>query len=232
MRRAGRATIGATIGAAVKRLAVAAAAILVTGAPLYSQTLSPADKALIHRVDAHYNHLHSLRAAYTERYSGMGMERTETGILLLKKPGRMRWDYANPAGKVFLLDGKYGWFYTPGDAQAQRIPARQLDDLRSPLRLLLGHTELEKELDSLAIAPHGEAFEITGIPKGMAARVRLLTLVVSSQGQIERIELEELGGATTEFLFRDIQEDLPIPDSEFHFTPPAGITVVDGLPPI
>ncbi len=221
----------------IRRITLAAATLLLASAPLYSQPpssqpLSPADKSLIQRIDAHYNHLHSLRAAYTEHFSGMGMDRTETGILLLKKPGRMRWNYANPAGKVFILDGKYGWFYTPGDAQAQRIPASQLDDLRSPLRLLLGHTELQKELDSIAITPQGADFQITGVPKGMAARVRLLTLVVSSTGAIERIQLDEIGGATTEFRFTDMQEDVAIPDADFHFTPPAGITVVDGLPPI
>ena len=83
----------------------------------------------------------------------MGMDRSEEGTLLLKKPGRMRWSYAQPAGKVFVLDGKYAWFYTPGDAQAQRIPAKKLDDLRSPLRFLLGHTELAKELDNIAVKP-------------------------------------------------------------------------------
>ena len=75
------------------------------------------------------------------------MQRTESGTLLLVKPGRMKWEYSSPPGKIFLLDGKYAWFYTKGDAQVQRIPAKELDDLRSPLRFLLGHTNLEKEID-------------------------------------------------------------------------------------
>ena len=63
-------------------------------APLFAQD----NDALVRRVDDHYNHLSSLRAHYTERYSGMGMDRTEEGTLLLKKPGRMRWSYATPVG--------------------------------------------------------------------------------------------------------------------------------------
>lgn len=100
--------------------------------------------ALLHRVDEHYNQLTSLRARYIEHYAGMGLDRTESGTLLLKKPGRMRWSYDQPEGKLFVLDGKFAWFYTPGDEQAQRLPAKQLDDLRSPLRFLLGHTQLKK----------------------------------------------------------------------------------------
>jgi outer membrane lipoprotein carrier protein len=197
-----------------------------------ASALDKADLALVHKVDDHYNHLASLRTAYTEHYAGMGMDRTETGTLLLKKPGRMRWNYAEPVGKVFVLDGKFGWFYTPGDAQAQRIPAKQLDDLRSPLRFLLGHTQLQKELDGLTVTPAGSGFAITGVPKGMAERLKLLTLLVSPAGAIDRMRLEEVDGAVTEFTFSQMQEDVPVSDADFKFTQPAGVTVVQGLPPI
>lgn len=202
-------------------------------APLFAQGLAgPDNAALIRKVDDHYNHLTSLRAHFTERYAGMGMDRTESGTLLLKKPGRMRWNYDKPVGKVFVLDGKYAWFYTPGDAQAQRIPAKQLDDLRSPLRFLLGHTQLKKELDNLTVMPEGAGFRITGIPKGMAERVKLLTLGVTAVGTIERMRLEEVNGAVTEFTFTGIEENVPVKNEDFVFHPPAGVVVVNGLPPI
>jgi outer membrane lipoprotein carrier protein len=190
------------------------------------------DLTLIHRVDAHYNQLRTLRAHYTEHYTGMGLDRTESGTLLLKKPGLMRWSYDTPPGKLFILDGKYAWFYTPGDPQVSRAPAKQLDDLRSPLRFLLGHTQLAKELDQLTTAPEGSSFKITGVPKGMAQRVRLLTLIVTPAGAIERMKLEETGGAVTEFTFTGMEENIPVKSSDFTFTPPPGISIVDALPPI
>lgn len=188
--------------------------------------------ALVRKVDDHYNHLSSLRAHYTERYAGMGMDRTESGTLLLKKPGRMRWNYDNPVGKVFVLDGKFAWFYTPGDAQAQKIPAKQLDDLRSPLRFLLGHTQLKKELDNLTVTPDGQGFRIAGVPKGMEQRVTSLTLGVTAAGAIQTMRLEEVGGAVTEFAFSAMEENVAVKSSDFVFTPPAGVSVVNGLPPI
>jgi outer membrane lipoprotein carrier protein len=201
----------------------------VTGTP---GLLAQSNDALVRKVDDHYNHLTSLRAHYVERYSGLGMNRTEEGTLLLKKPGRMRWSYAAPVGKVFLLDGKFAWFYTPGDAQATRVPAKELDDLRSPLRFLLGHTQLNKELDRLAVTPEGSGFRISGVPKGMEQRVKELSLWVTPAGAIERMRLEEIDGAVTEFAFSEMQENVPVKDSDFSFTPPAGVTVVQGLPPI
>jgi outer membrane lipoprotein carrier protein len=119
--------------------------------------------ALAAKVDDHYNHLTSLRASYTEHYSGMGQKRTETGVLLLRKPGRMRWTYSD--GKLFVLDSKFATSYTPGDAQATRVPSKQLDDMRSPLRFLLGHTKLEKELDGLKATPAaGGDVTLAGMP--------------------------------------------------------------------
>src|ERR1035438_1092959 len=107
---------------------VAAAALSIC---LCSQPRSPSAKdsaqELAQRVDRHYNQLHSLKASFTESYEGLGIKRSESGTLLLLKPGRMKWEYSSPAGKLFLLDGKYAWFYTLGDPQVQRIPAKQLD---------------------------------------------------------------------------------------------------------
>jgi outer membrane lipoprotein carrier protein len=188
--------------------------------------------ALIRKVDSHYNHLNSLRAHYTEHYTGMGMDRTESGTLLLKKPGRMRWNYDQPVGKVFVLDGKYAWFYTPGDTQTQRVPAKELDDLRSPLRFLLGHTQLQKELDNLTVTPDGSGYKITGVPKGMSQRVKALTLGVTSTGIIEQMQIEELDGSVTSFTFSGIEENIPVKSEDFIFHPPAGVTIVNGLPPI
>lgn len=197
-----------------------------------STLLAQDSDSLLHKIDDHYNHLNSLRARYTEHYAGMGLDKTESGTLVLKKPGRMRWTYDQPAGKVFVLDGKSAWSYTPGTDQAQRIPAKQLDDLRSPLRFLLGHTQLKKELDNLTVAPEGSGFRVSGVPKGMAQRLKLLTLDVSSTGAIERMRLEEVDGAVTEFEFSAMQENVPVKNEDFVFIPPAGVTVVDGLPPI
>jgi outer membrane lipoprotein carrier protein len=207
--------------------AAAALAVFVTVA-----RPAQAPDPILRKVDDHYNHLSSLRASYSEHYTGMGMDRTESGTLLLKKPGRMRWSYTTPVGKVFILDGKFGWFYTPGDNQATRIDAKKLDDLRSPLRFLLGHTQLEKELDKPVVTPIGSGYRIAGTPKGMSQRVKLLSLTVTSSGAIESIQIEEIDGAVTEFTFSAMQENLSVRDSDFRFNPPAGVAVVDGIAPI
>ena len=126
------------------RAFVLAALLAPAVAPAQSSSLTAVEFA--QRIDKHYNSLHSLEVQFSQKYEGMGMNRKEAGVLLLKKPGKMRWTYSQPEGKLFVLDGKYGYFYSPGDTEVQRVPVKKLDDMRSPLRLLLGHAKLEQEL--------------------------------------------------------------------------------------
>lgn len=201
--------------------------------PMGAQKLAPAAAELAATVDHHYNTLKRLQVDFTETYQGMGMDRHESGVLLLEKPGRMRWNYAEPRGKVFVLDGKYGWFYTPGDAQVQQIPAKKLDDLRSPLRFLLGHAQLTKELDGLTMTPaDGGMFRLRGVPKGMEQRVRSLEVTVTADGTIHRMTLEELDGSRTSFVFEHEQANPALAADAFHFTPPDGVQMVEGTPPV
>ncbi len=216
------------------RASALALALLLLPCTAHTQDprLSPADTAILRSVDTHYNHLRSLRTTFTETYEGLGLHKSEAGTLLLSKPGRMRWSYTDPAGKLFILDGKYAWSYAPGDAQAQRVSAKQMDDLRSPLRLLLGHAELARELTGIQITPADGGSIVHGVPRGQEARMKSLTLDVTSTGAIRALRLEEVDGSVTEFHFSNLQENPPVTPTDFVFTPPAGIPVVDGLPPI
>jgi len=184
-------------------------------------------------VDQHYNHLRSLQAEFTEIYRGAGMDRTESGTLWLKKPGKMRWEYRSPRDKLFLSDGKDAWFYLPGDKQARKTPVRKLEDLRSPLGFLLGKTRLEKELQGLGFAPDIAAVTpgnmvLRGVPQNMAERVNQVLLEITPDNRISRIVIDEVDGSTTEYRFNEQKENVGIGDERFRFTPPPGVETIDG----
>lgn len=210
------------------RTAVAAALLCVCG-----QAQQPTAHDLAARVDKHYNELRSLKAGFQESYQGLGINRTESGTLLLEKPGKMKWDYSSPAGKVFVLDGKFAWFYSAGDPQVQRVAARELDDLRSPLRFLLGHTELEKEFSGLQVSGVSAGmFTLTGQPKGEEKRVARISFNVNAEGVISGIEVEETDGALTRFTFTNQELNVALPAGTFKFTPPVGVPIVEAPPPV
>ncbi len=200
---------------------------------LCSAGLAADVKSLAAAVDTHYNHLRSLETEFTEVYRGSGMERTETGTLWLKKPGKMRWEYRSPREKLFVSDGKDAWFYVPADRQARKTQAKKLEDLRSPLAFLLGKTKLEKELRGLSLAPDVAPLAsgnvvLRGVPQALADRVSEVLVEVTPDYRIARIVIQEVDGAATEYRFGDMKEDVAIADGRFDFKPPAGTETVEG----
>ena len=183
------------------------------------------------RVDGHYNALRALKAEFIESYSGAGIERSESGILYLKKPGKMRWQYAEPRQKLFISDGKVAYFYVPGEAEARKAPLSKLDDLRSPLRYLLGKTKLTKEfehLELLAGSPESGNLILRGKPRSMTDRLQQVELEINKQNQIVRIQIEGTDGAVTEFRFRNLSENPVLEDPLFRFSPPPGVQIIEG----
>ncbi len=184
------------------------------------------------RVDRHYNALSSLRTEFTEIYRGGGISRDESGVMYLKKPGRMRWDYQVPQKKVFLTDSKTAWFYVPGEKQARRTAVKNLDDFRSPLRYLLGHSKLEKEFHDLSLVTGATGaapgnVQLSGVPRGMEDRVQQVRLEIAPDGSITRLSIEELDGSFTEFRFQHPEENVKLSDASFKFVPPPGVEVMN-----
>jgi len=189
-------------------------------------------KSVAAAVDAHYNHLKTLQADFTEIYRGSGMDRTESGTVWLKKPGKMRWEYRSPTEKLFVSDGRDAWFYVPADRQAGKESAKKLDDIRSPLAFLLGKTKLEKELQGLSLAPDLPPLQagdvvLRGIPKAFADQISEIVLEITPGNQIARIVLQSVDGSATEYRFTEQKEDVAVGDAKFQFKPPAGTETVE-----
>lgn len=202
---------------------------LLSCATAESQTVNA--KGIAHAVDQHYNQLKSLKSLFTEIYQSPGVTRTESGTLWLKKPGRMRWEYREPREKLFLANPQTAYFYVPGERQARKTAIKNLDDIRSPLRYLLGKTKLEKELEGLSLAPDITAIQagdtvLRGVPKTMKDRISDVIVEVSPAHQIVRILIHEVDGTTTDFRFSQIEENIPVQDSLFRFAPPPGVETI------
>jgi outer membrane lipoprotein carrier protein len=197
---------------------------------IYGQTTDVS--ALARAVDEHYNHIKSFKSAFTETYMGPGVSRSESGTVWLKKPGRMKWEYHQPREKLFLTDSQNAYFYVYGERQARRTPLNKIDDIRSPLRYLLGKTKLEKELDGLSVAADVAPVQagdtvLRGVPKGMKDRVSDVWLEITPAHQIVRIVVHGVDGTTTDFRFAKLEENVPLQDSFFRLQLPPGVVVFE-----
>lgn len=214
----------------VRRSVARAVLILALGA---TQGLAlPNVSTFARQVDERYNNLQTLQADFTEIYQGSGTERTESGKLWLKKPGKMRWEYRSPEEKLFVADGRNGWLYLPAQRQVRKSAMKSFEDIRSPLAFLLGKTKLEKELADLSFAPdvqvwHQDDVILRGIPRGLDDRIHQVLLEITPEHEIARILIYGTDESVTEYRFNNQVENVPVSNAQFRFIPAEGTEVIE-----
>ncbi len=185
---------------------------------------------LLATVEARYNHAKTLEVVFQEQYTRKGEpHRTEGGRLELRKPGKMRWDYTQPAGKLFLSDGKYLYLYTPADNRAERLKLKETDDMRAPLAFLLGKLHFQREFRNLQAVRDGANWRITAEPKTDDLPYREVEFVVTPDGRIEQVKVTSYDQALLDFHFAQEKMDPPLSAGlfQFHLPPDAQLTEGD-----
>jgi outer membrane lipoprotein carrier protein len=179
-------------------------------------------------VEEHYNRTQTLQVSFGESFTMQGHKRTEKGDLYLRKPGRMRWQYSTPAGKLYVSDGKYIYSYIPSENRAERINFKETEDMRAPLAFLLGRLNFHDDFRDFRQQPDGRGdLFITGIPKSDKLPYTEVTFLVSPDSVIRYLSVKGQEGSVTEFTFEGEKKNPPLSDSLFRFKPPPGAEYVD-----
>jgi outer membrane lipoprotein carrier protein len=194
---------------------------------LLDAAIPPELHGLLKAVEAHYNGAQSLRLDFTETYAGVKRPlQTDSGVLYLKKPGRMRWDYTKPAGKIFLSDGKDVFLYAPGDERAEKSRLKESEDVRAPLAFLLGKLDFEKEFKNFAMRAEGNDLWITAEPKSANLAYTKAEFLVSPNDEIHRVRVTLQDQSKLDFAFANERDNVPLAASMFRFQAPPGVPVV------
>jgi len=148
------------------------------------------------------------------------------GQVLIKRPGRFRWDYAPPSEQRIVSDGERVWIY---DVDLEQVTVRSLKAAvgSTPAALLAGGTEVDEQfevnelgqvngpLDWVRLVPDSDGVGFEDIRIGFEA------------GRLRVLELVDGLGQTTRITMTEGEENAPIDDSRFEFTPPEGVDVID-----
>lgn len=190
----------------------------------------PPLRQLVRIVDARYDALTTLRADFTEIYTQNGVSRRESGMLYLRKPGQMRWDYESPRRKVFLVTRRRVWLYLPAERQAQVQSLSAAHNLKTPLRWLLGKLNLPREMAGMTYGGLDPLwpgdYVIRGVPTALGPRFREVLLEISPAYNIRRIVIRTSAGAETDIRLSHIAANIRLPSRLFQFHPPPGTKMV------
>jgi outer membrane lipoprotein carrier protein len=185
---------------------------------------------LIAQVQNRYNAARTLSVSFVENYSMQGHPRPpESGTLLLRKQGKMRWDYTRPAGKLFISDGKNVFLYTARDNRVEKVPLKDTEDMRAPLAFLLGRLDMKKEFREFQVRAGDGGTWLEASAKNDRVPYEQIQMLIAPDGEVR--ELKVLGRDQSELAYAFSNEQLnpPLNEAVFHFQIPAGAEVVDAV---
>ena len=196
----------------------------------YSHPVSELDD-LIARIESRYGSMRGLAADFEQTFSGPGVrDKRERGRVFLQRPRRMRWEYDPKPGKLFVVNDREVWFYSPADREATRADATKISDARFPFLFLLGQKNLRRQFRTIAFASEDAGASsstrtIRLVPKRNDTGIREIVLEVSNDGQISKVRQIDEAGSVSEVTLRNVQENNIAPAEAFEFRPPAGVNV-------
>jgi outer membrane lipoprotein carrier protein len=199
-------------------------------------SLAPAEdiQSLVDKVERHYAAVTDFEAEFVQRYERRLLRRTveESGKVAVKKPGRMRWEYQTPEEKLFVTDGSKSYFYLPLENQVMvsHDPEGAMGmEAGSPFELLTGKRRVT---ESFAFFPSDSKPTQGGVvlrlePLAQREEFEDVELEVrEADGRVLRVVLNDAQKNRTEYVFKNVRENVGVSEDRFRFTIPSGVEVV------
>jgi outer membrane lipoprotein carrier protein len=200
--------------------------VSLIGIPLLAA--DPDLKTILKAVENRYNHARTLQVQFTETYSGQGRpKQNESGQLTLRKPGRMRWDYSTPAGKLFLSDGKNVYLYTPDAKRVERMLLKETDDMRAPLAFLLGKLDFGREFRDIQMTSESGDYLIIANAKSDKLPYDHIEMRITPGFEIRKLIVNGQDSSVLTYQFEGEKLNPAVEDRLFKFQMPPGATMVN-----
>lgn len=188
-------------------------------------------------VQSFYDQTRDLSASFFQTYVHKLYDRTDRsqGKVVFKKPGRMRWDYAKPNGKVIVAgEGRVVWYEPgeePGDEGQVLEQAFAESDLPQAMAFLMGTGRLADDFDFRLLDAVREGFPSGNVLELKPRRPtphfeRLLFYVESAQnlrGLVRRLVIIDASGNRNRFDFSQFKFNKSEPDATFEWKPPPNV---------
>ncbi|MGH7717335.1 MAG: outer membrane lipoprotein chaperone LolA [Gemmatimonadaceae bacterium] len=217
--------------AAVAAASVVAVACTVAVVPLRAQT----PEQTLARATAALSKVKTLRASFTQTVNNPLLRRNvqARGEMVQRLPGQMSVRFTDPAGDRIVADGRWIWLYLPSTAPGQVIKmpsgtgAGGVPDITSQF--------LDSPRERYTISSGGAA-NVGGRPAHVLVLVprreglpfeRATVWVDDADGLIRQFETVDASGLTRRVTITKLEVNPTVRSSEFTFTPPRGVRVVN-----
>lgn len=206
---------------------------LVAAATLHAAAYADgkSDSAILDTMQAEYDKIDGLRAAFTQRLTkaDTGESEERTGTVMFRKPMLVRWETETPETELLVVGSEDAWTYFPEEETAYRYPIDSIMNSKAVIRLLSGHGRIDEDFFVEKETEEGELVRLDLIARDPEPSLMDAVVWVNREsGLIKRVILRDFYQNENDVTFGTIRRNPDLPDSLFNFTPPEGIDVFEG----
>src|SRR5512144_150707 len=186
-------------------------------------TSAPDASALAEKVQAYYDRTKDFQASFVQTYTYAAAARSQTsrGTLRVKKPGKLRWDYAEPSKKTIVVSGSRLVQYEPEENQAYVDEHFDASAMSAAVTFLLGKGKLAREFE---LSVDGGRLVLT--PRKPDARVDRVVLTVAESGEVTGTRVVDGSGNSNEIAFQNLQRNVGLKDDVFALELPKDVHLI------
>jgi outer membrane lipoprotein carrier protein len=223
---------------------VALAALLALAAPLATGSpdaraqgnAQPAPQgqtdATVGKVQAFYDKTTTFQSDFSQEFfvKSHNVRKESKGTVTFQKPGKMNWEYSNPAGNRVVSDGTTLKVYEAANKQMFEQPVNN-SQYPAALSFLTGSGKLGDAFTFVMYPGKDMNFQggdvLVGTPKTPTpAYTKVLFYVDSATSQVRRVLIVDGQGNRNRFDFENPKVNVPVPPTAFQFSPPPGTQII------
>ncbi|HPQ95548.1 MAG: outer membrane lipoprotein chaperone LolA [Thiothrix sp.] len=179
------------------------------------------------RLNAFFTNVNTMQSSFIQEvFDEQGnLKQSSRGTVFLVRPGRFRWEYAQPEAHKIISDGKDVYVYDVELEQVTIKPMRQ--SLSSaPVAMLLNKQPVDSQFQVQAMQTEDSSLSwFHLVPHRRDSDFTSMDLGISERG-IQEMVLNDKFGQQTYVHFHGMQLDVNIDPNRFRFTPPQGVDVI------
>ena len=219
---------------ALRTVTLLAVLLVSAGRSIRIAAAAPETAEVVDKLQATCAKTQDLSAQFhqTATNRSLGQVQEADGRFLMKRPGKMRWEYQKPEERLFVTDGKTLWVYAPADKQVLVQEVGTAFSSRVPLSFLAGDCDLRRDftiapVENAAARASKNSLVLDLKPTHPETGIARLLLEVSLQSfTVEKTTVFDAAGNTTVIALSNLKLNTGVSDRQFQFTPPPGVTVV------
>ena len=204
------------------------------GAKAAGATAASATDAIVARATKAYESIRTARATFTQTLTNplTGSVSNAAGEYVQQRPSRLSVRFTEPKGDRIVSDGRTLWVYLPSTNPSQVMKLPATDAATGTLDLASQFFTAPRTRYTITSAGQatigGKRTDVlTLVPKTSALFTRATVWVDATTGHLRQFEVSDATGLLRKVTLTSLRVNTTVRASEFTFTPPKGVTIVD-----